>query len=216
MEKRLERLELHDAVRARPLAEAQPKPKAKEELPPLTVVKLKPKAEPAPQISTSVEVVEPAQGVVEELPLSLTGAEERREDSAATDAIFENAVAALKTGNLTGGVMRLQSFAGDNPRHAQADNAWYFAGVGLMGLNDYQDAATSFEKVISDYPAGDAVVDSYLKLAECKMRLGRPAEAREAYEKIIRQYPGTAAAVQAQGRLASLKEDRTARAPDEP
>ncbi|MBI3185773.1 MAG: tetratricopeptide repeat protein [Myxococcales bacterium] len=214
IEKRLDRLELREAVRSRP-ASSERKPK--EEVPSLTVVRLKPKPNAAPKISTSVEVVEPMSEELEALSPPPQEPERGDEvDLAQGEAIFESGVAALKTGNVAGGVDRLQSFAAQNPKHPKADNAIYFTGVGLMGLNDYEDAATAFEKLISSYPASDAVVEAQLRLAECRARLGRTAEAREAYEKLVREHPGTAAAAQATARLATLKEDRTAQAPKEP
>ena len=49
----------------------------------------------------------------------------------------------------------------------------------------------------------DIVQDSMLKLAECRLKLKGPREARATWEKIISGYPGTTAATQAQARLHS-------------
>jgi tol-pal system protein YbgF len=117
---------------------------------------------------------------------------------------FEQAVAALRTGNVEGGVARLQRFADENPRHPRADNALYFRGLGLLGLQDYPAAADAFEALLKRYPAGDAVQDGMLRLAECRVRLKQAPEARELYTRLLTQYPGTAAASQAEQRLASL------------
>jgi TolA-binding protein len=56
---------------------------------------------------------------------------------------------------------------------------------------------------VAQYPAGDAVLDSMLKLADCRVKLNRPAEARATWQKIVNSYPGTSAAAQAQARLTS-------------
>jgi tol-pal system protein YbgF len=117
---------------------------------------------------------------------------------------YEQAVAALRTGNVEGGVTRLQRFADENPRHPRADNALYFRGLGQLGLSDYPGAADTFEALLKRYPAGDAVQDGMLRLAECRMRLKQAPEARELYTRLLTQYPGTAAASQAEQRLASL------------
>ena len=100
---------------------------------------------------------------------------------------------------------QLQKFAAAAPHHAKADNALYFSGVGLMGLNAYEDAARAFEEVQARYPAGDAVQDSMLKLAECRTRLKQKPQAKAMYEKILIDYPGSPAASQAQAALAALK-----------
>lgn len=189
---------------------AAAEPKTTNEVPTLTVVKLKPKKEPAPSLKTDVEVLEPSPEVLE--AMKKIEAENRGQpsepeeiDPVEGEQIFERALEALKTGNVTGGVERLQRFASEAPKHAKADNALYFSGVGLMGLNNYDDAARTFEEVASRYPAGDAVQDSMLKLAECRIKLNKPGEARAVYQKIVSRFPGTAAATQAQGRLTQLR-----------
>jgi len=226
---RVERLEQRDVVgRARPGASlaagsAAPAPsetdapmeaslEASIGAPPeLAVVKLKPRREPAPPLPTRVPVVEPAAGQMELLISEAEASAAERasppaeaRDPALLDAEYEQAVSALRTGNVEGGVAHLERFAEENPRHPRADNALYFRGLGLLGLQDYAGAATAFETLLARYPAGDAVQDGMLRLAECRVRLKQGAEARELYTRLLTQYPGTAAASQAEQRLASL------------
>ncbi len=224
LEKRLERVELHASVtQARASAAAArepstaPAPAATSSsgysTPELAVVKLKPRNEPAPPLPTRVAVVEPAlddmemfiSSAPEEDPAPAAASEPKEElDTAVLDAEFEQAVAALRTGNVEGGVTRLHAFAEQNPRHPRADNALYFSGLGQMGLKDHASAVKSFERLIASYPAGDAVLDGMLRLAECRLRLNQKDDARALYTRILTQFPGTAAATQAEQRLASL------------
>jgi TolA-binding protein len=219
LEKRLERMELHASVSqarasAAPARDASAAPPAKDySTPELAVVKLKPKNEPAPPLPTRVAVVEPSDDDMEmfispsaESDSGSSADVEPREQLDATilDAEFEQAVSALRTGNVEGGVARLARFARDNPRHSRADNALYFSGLGQMGLKDHAAAARTFEQLISSYPAGDAVLDGMLRLAECRLRLNQKEDARALYTRILTQFPGTAAATQAEQRLASL------------
>lgn len=214
LERRLERIEGEAAVlTARPAAQAGAKPEAKGdgklEVPELAVVKLKPKADPVPRLDVSTPVVEPSPEVLDELAqVRAAPAREREEgsqvDPALLDGEYEAGLEALRTGNVDGGVAKLQRFAQENPRHPKADNALYFSGLGLMGLEEFAQAAHTFEQVLSTYPAGDAVVDSMLKLAECRLRLNKRKDAKALYVQLISQYPGTAAASQAEARLASL------------
>lgn len=225
LEKRLERVELHASVRqsrasaaaredSAPAAPAAPASSGSSySTPELAVVKLKPRNEPAPPLPTRVEVVEPAPDDMEMFISSApegdsgpAAASEPREelDTAVLDAEFEQAVAALRTGNVEGGVTRLQAFAEEHPRHPRADNALYFSGLGQMGLKDHASAVKSFERLIASYPAGDAVLDGMLRLAECRLRLNQKDDARALYTRILTQFPGTAAATQAEQRLASL------------
>lgn len=238
MEKRLERMEMLASVsRARastpppsppaPESSRAPEPEAPASAsrsgsayvtPELAVVKLKPRAEPAPALPVRVDVVEPSDDDMEmfvsaspesdepDAPVNpeeaIAPAETAR--SGALDAAFDQAMAALRTGNVQGGVSNLLGFAEQNPRHARADNALYFSGLGQMGLKDFTSAAGTFERLITRYPAGDAVLDGMLRLAECRLRLEQKDDARALYTRILTQFPGTAAATQAEQRLASL------------
>lgn len=207
LEARLERLESSASIASAPsrpagraAASPSPEPSA---MPQLTVVKLKPKAEVAPKISTSTPVVEPSPELLAAVSKGAPAGEAEL-DAEGGEAVFAHGVQALKTGNVEGGVLELQKFADESPRHAKADNALYFAGLGLMGLDDLTGAAGAFERVIARYPAGDAVMDSMLKLAECRVRLNTPTEAKKVYEKIVAAWPGTPAASQAKSRLQAL------------
>ncbi|RKH58127.1 hypothetical protein D7V93_17310 [Corallococcus llansteffanensis] len=230
---RLERLENRDAVsRARNVASPAstpasliPKPKSEEDasdealgLAPaeLAVVRLKPKKEPAPRIATAVPVVEPdpdqmemfispAEGSSGGAPASQTRSDGVPDkDPAILEAEYEHAVSLLRTGNVEGGVDQLTRFAEANPRHPRADNALYFTGLGQMGLQDPTSAAKTFERLIKTYPAGDAILDGMLRLAECRVRLNQAVDARALYTRVVTQFPGTAAATQAEQRLAAL------------
>jgi tol-pal system protein YbgF len=125
-------------------------------------------------------------------------------NTAALDAEFDQGMSALRTGNVELGVAKLQAFAEQYPRHPRADNALYFAGLGRVGLSDHEGAALTFERLIETYPAGDAVLDGMLRLAECRLKLNQREDARALYTRVITQFPGTAAATQAEQRLASL------------
>jgi tol-pal system protein YbgF len=220
LEKRLERLEVDEVVRSarsrpadRPAGSSPPADLA--QVPSLTVVKLKPKGEAPPPISTAVPVIEPPPEVVEALASRAPRAggqdgegedpgDQAEEDPDLAVKDFETGLDALRTGNVAGGVEKLRQFTRDHPRHSKADNALYFAGIGLIGLSEWEAAAQTFEGVVREYPAGDAVVDAMLKLAECRVRQSRKDEARRLYGEVIARYPGTSAATSAEQKLAQL------------
>ena len=178
------------------------------EVPTLTVVKLKPRREPAPTIDARTPVIEPDPKTLSQL-LSAAYPDSPRPRRGVADpslsAEFDEGVAALKTGNVSGGVVKLERFARDNPRHPKADDALYFSGIGLMGMADYASAARTFERLIGAYPAGNVLMDAMLRLAECRVHLHRETDARNLYSQVVSRYPGTAAANQAEQRLASLE-----------
>jgi tol-pal system protein YbgF len=213
---------------ASPPPAAAPARTEKLEMPRLAVVKLMPKEEKdegeavlftnegsAPKLDTSTPVQEPSPEVLDELAQVRKVAAPAREGGSATgsatpeelsvlDRAYEAGLEALRTGNVAGGVDKLQRFALENPRHPKADNALYFSGIGQMGLDAHAQAARTFEQLLSTYPAGDAVVDTLLKLAECRVRLNQKKDAKALYVQLISQYPGTAAASLAETRLGTL------------
>ncbi len=211
LERRLERMELSRAVlSARPAPPVAPA----NEVPELTVVKLRPKVDPAPKLDTRTQVVEPSAEMIEAIAQASAAARAARDDgddddkeaapAEMVDAQFDAGLAALRTGNIEGGAVRLRAFADENRKHPKADNALYFAGLGLMGLKDFEPAAQIFEQLLFRYPAGDAVVDGMLKLAECRLRLNQPQDAKALLTKVVLNFPGTAAASLAEARLAAL------------
>ena len=202
---RVERLET--TLPATASSASAPQPAASREVPSLTVVKLKPKSDPAPKLSVSVPVVEPegeALAEIVEPTQASPGQSTARAGDPALDAEFADALAALRTGNVAGGIARLQRFAAQNPRHPKADNALYYVGVGLMAQSDFEGAAGTFERLLSSYPASDEGQSALLKLAECRVRLKNAGAARAVYTQLVTKYPGSVAAVEATQRLAAL------------
>ncbi len=212
LEARVENLESQKVIGAvrtapKPVAMSPRATSSADALPPLAVVKLKPKREAAPKIDTSVDVAEPAELYTDEVkaPTPAANAEPDEAELAMADTQFERGLEMMKTGNADAGIAQMQQFVIDWPRHPKADNALYFAGLAMVADKDFEKAAQFFDRVVANYPAGDAVLDSMLKLADCRQRLNKPREARATWEKIVSNYPGTAAATQAQSRLASAR-----------
>ncbi len=187
---------------ASPRAEAQ----RTDALPPLTVVKLKPQRQAPPKLSTQVEVAEPASGLVDELKTEKPD----ETDLAIAEAQYLKGVDAIKTGNAEGGCAQLLQFVSDWPRHPHADNALHYVGLALLAQQDFSGAAQQFERVTTSYPAGDAVIEAMLKLAECRLRLKQPAQAKATLERVISNFPGTPAASQAQATLVTLSQAKAA------
>ena len=201
---RLDRLEATQAVlgaREKPSETARP---ATASVPELAVVRLKPKSDPPPKLDTRKSVQEPPAELEDDsfaevaAPAGTQETGNAEADAAIGEALFEEGLSALKTGNLEGGVLRLKAFVAQYPRHARADNALFFMGVGLQGMDNLPSAVQAFQAVLDGYPAGDAVLDALLRLADCRGRMGQQDKARQLYTRIVQQYPGTTAAARAQ------------------
>ncbi len=203
LEARLDRLEAEKKVARAPQPSAAPSSSRAlaptDALPPLTVVKLKPRKEAAPKLDTEVEIAEPAETITQELKT----APPDDADLSMAEAQFSRGLEMMKTGQSEAGVAQMQQFVTDWPRHPRADNALYLSGMAFLSAKELEHATQQFERVISQYPAGDAVLDSMLRLADCRLKLKGPREARATWEQIVSSFPGTAAATQAQARLLS-------------
>ncbi len=214
LERRLERIEteqLVSRVNSKGAKPATTLPARGSELPDLTVVKLKPRQEEAPKVVTAVSVIEPDPALLDQLaegaaqysekPLRLDGTEAEESPSA---SLFDEGMASLTTGDLEGGIAKLHKFADTNRSHPSADNALHNSGLGHMGRGDFERAARAFELTVTRYPAGDAVTEAMLKLAECRLKQNQKQDAKSVYSRVISMYPGTPAASQAEQRLAAL------------
>lgn len=201
LEARMERLEAEKkvVVSRSSAAMTQVAGSAPDALPPLTVIKMKPRKESAPRLNTAVEISEPAEALTQEFKADPP----EEVDASLAEGQFERGLGMMKTGNSEAGIAQMQQFVTDWPRHPKADNALYFSGIAFLAVKDFEHANVQFERVINHYPAGDAVIDSMLKLADCKLKLKGPREARAVWEKIVSGFPGTTAATQAQARLSS-------------
>jgi len=210
--KLLERVQVLEADRAAsragqqplgPLLAAAPTTPTGSEVPSLAVVKLKPRTDRAPAIDVRTPVHEPDAELVAALARSAPAGTDAP-DATQVDGEFAQAQEALRTGNLSGGVERMQRFADAHPQDPRADDALYLAALGELGQDEPARAAKLLETVLQRYPAGDVVQQAMLKLAECRMRLKQPAEARALLARVVTSFPGTPAATEAEGRLARL------------
>ena len=210
--KLLERVQVLEADRATsragqqplgPLLATAPSTATGSEVPTLAVVKLKPRTDRAPPIDVRTPVHEPDAELVAALARSAPPANDAP-DATQVDGEFAQAQEALRTGNLSGGVERMQRFADAHPKDPRADDALYLAALGELGQDEPARAAKLLETVLQRYPAGDVVQQAMLKLAECRMRLKQPAEARALLARVVTSFPGTPAATEAEGRLARL------------
>jgi TolA-binding protein len=187
-----------------PLQAAAPSTPTGSEVPTLAVVKLKPRADRAPPIDVRTPVQEPDAELVAALARPVAAVSEEAPDATQLDGEFAQAQEALRTGNLGGGVERMTRFAEAHPKDPRADDALYLAALGELGQDEPARAAKLLETALQRYPAGDVVQQAMLKLAECRMRLQQPAEARALLARLATSFPGTPAATEAQARLARI------------
>jgi tol-pal system protein YbgF len=102
-------------------------------------------------------------------------------------------------------LQRLTDFIAGSPEPDYMDNALFWSGECHYGLGEYDRALAYFQRVVQEYPDGNKVPDSWLKLALTHERLGQMAEAVEALTTLTDTYPSTDAARRASERLRALR-----------
>lgn len=149
----------------------------------------------APPLDTDVELREPGE---------LAGLAPAPAPAPAPAVDYEAGVAALAEGKVAEAAALLERFVGANARHAAADNALVSLGEAYARSGQPGRALKVWQRVVSDYPAGDSVARALLRYASTCSELGRKAAARAALERVIQDYPGTEAASEARTGLSGL------------
>jgi len=164
-----------------------------------------PRANPverAPRLPATVALQEPDADRLAELDQPLAADPVLREQ-AAGDRVFAQAVQQLNAGDYLSAQTSFLSFAHRWPRDASADNAVYFAGLARAASGDCAGALAQFDRVMRDYPAGDARVPARLEKGRCLLLLGRAAEGRSALQGLLDETPDALESQQARALLDS-------------
>ncbi|WP_373049046.1 tetratricopeptide repeat protein [Vulgatibacter sp.] len=140
----------------------------------------------APPIPTAIELQDPT------------------EPAAGSDR-YDAGLDAITRGDLPAAVAELEAFLAAHPRDRRADNAVLALGDVFRQQQMPGRALQQWERVATDYPAGDAVPDALLRYGETCRELGRSAASRAAFERLVQNYPGTQAATRAGAYLAEGK-----------
>jgi tol-pal system protein YbgF len=118
-------------------------------------------------------------------------------------ALYDAAYQDLSRGNHELALMGFQEVLSRYPSSELADNAQYWIGEVYYDQKDYAAALEQFRKVEENYPTGDKVPASLLKIGKSLRELGQTAEARRALQSLVERFPSTEEARLARDMLAS-------------
>jgi TolA-binding protein len=147
-----------------------------------------PAAQP-PQLPSSVELKEPDSDALAELDKP-PHVDTRMNPAFLADQNFAQAVQQLNSGEYAQAEAQFLSFAARFPRNASADDAIYFAGLARAATGDCKGALAEFDRVLRDYPATNARVESKLEKGRCLLQIGKRAEGRAVLEKMLVEEQG--------------------------
>ncbi|MGQ0526911.1 MAG: tol-pal system protein YbgF [Alphaproteobacteria bacterium] len=114
-------------------------------------------------------------------------------DSAAVQ--YENAFAALKSGDYAAAEGGFKSFIAANPTHVLAGNAKYWLGETYYVRGDFENAARIFAEAFQQYPKSSKAPDNLLKLGMSLASLNKKDDACIALGQIEAQYASGAGPV---------------------
>ena len=117
---------------------------------------------------------------------------------------YQAAYDTMKGGDLERALKGFRAFGAQYPRHDLADNAQYWVGECLYADKNFKQALGEFRRVIDDYPDGNKVPDSLLKIALSYQSLGDGPTARYVLAQVVEIFPDSSAARVARERLERL------------
>ena len=117
-------------------------------------------------------------------------------------ALYEAAYQDLAQGKHDLARMGFNEVLARYPTSTLADNAQYWIGETYYDQKDYDKALEEFAKVEQNYPSGDKVPASLLKLGMTQQELGQSKAARKTFESLIERFPSSEEARLARSRLA--------------
>jgi len=122
-----------------------------------------------------------------------------------TDELYTAGYSQFNTGNFQAAQQSFQSFLAHSPESDLADDAQYWIGECFFSLKDYRRAILEFRKVIDQYPFGNRVPHSFLKIGLSYLALGERDRAAENLETVVEAFPKSDVATVARATLDELQ-----------
>jgi tol-pal system protein YbgF len=114
-----------------------------------------------------------------------------RDTSAIPDpeALYQSAYSDVAAGRYNLAREAFQDYLKYFPDTDVSDNAQYWIGECYYATGDFAGAIPEFDKVVKNYPKGDKVPPSMLKIGLSYSRLKNTTEATKYYRMLIQKYP---------------------------
>jgi tol-pal system protein YbgF len=120
---------------------------------------------------------------------------------------FRDAYMAFRKGDLKDALPLFEAFVRNHPKSVLAPDAVYWLGETCFGLERYDEAVLSFDRVVKDFPGSKKELAALLRQGESFEKMGDAKSARIIYEKLMKEHPHAAQARTAKSRLAGLPKE---------
>ena len=94
---------------------------------------------------------------------------------------YEDAFRRYRAGDYAGAIDRFQVFLQTHPSSEYADNALFWMGDSYFKLNDYEQAAVAFDKVVKRFPDGNKVPDALYRQGVSLLEIGKRTKQQKTY-----------------------------------
>jgi tol-pal system protein YbgF len=128
-------------------------------------------------------------------------------DPARERAEYDTALAILRDGRYSDAALAFRQFIEAYPAGGYTDNAHYWLGETYYVTRDFDQARTTFSKLVTDFPNSQKVADSRLKLGYIHYESKDWKAARTELETVTASWPASTAARLANERLARMKKE---------
>ncbi len=118
------------------------------------------------------------------------------------EALYQSAYSDVAAGRYNLAREAFQDYLKYYPDTEVSDNAQYWIGECYYATGDFAGAIPEFEKVVKEYPKGDKVPPSLLKIGLSYSRLKNTTEANKTYRMLVQKYPKSPEAGRARELLA--------------
>jgi tol-pal system protein YbgF len=112
---------------------------------------------------------------------------------------YEEAFRRYRAADYAGAIDRFQVFLQTHPSSEYADNALFWMGESYFKLNDYEQAAVAFDKVVKRFPNGNKVPDALYRQGVSLLEIGTRTKQQKTYtpaacqifRRIADEYPNS-------------------------
>lgn len=115
--------------------------------------------------------------------------------------LFNSAYLDMTRGNYQLAQQGFRAYLELFPESDLADYCHFYLAEIFFQNNEYNQAISEYNVVLTRYPHSQKVANSMLKMGICYKQLNEPAKARQYFNDLIQKFPNTEEAAQARARL---------------
>ena len=117
---------------------------------------------------------------------------------------YDKAYEVLIAGNNNVAIKSFEAFLKTYPSGPYSDNAWYWRGEAKYVSREFDEAVSSFNTVIADFPTSSKVPDAKLKIAYALYEQEQFEQSRKVLESLMAEHSSSSAARLAKRRLSAM------------